>query len=175
MARGLDGVIVHPSAVLGPNDFAPSRTGQVLIKLAQRRLPALTPGGFDWVDVRDVVDGMLAAETRGRSGESYLLSGHWHSVRELAEMAGEITGVAPPRLTVPFWLARSGAPFVTGYHRIFGGEPLYTSESLRAVRTGHRIDYAKAAKDLDYAPRPLRVTLRDTYEWFADNAERRAP
>jgi dihydroflavonol-4-reductase len=168
MARGLNGVIVHPSAVLGPHDFAPSRMGQVLIKLANRDFAALVPGGVDWVDVRDVADGMIAAETLGRSGESYLLTGHWHTVRELADMACEMTGVAPPRLTAPFWMAQLGAPFVAGYHRIFGGEPLYTSESLRALRSNHRYTHDKAAQDLGYVPRPLRETLRHTYEWFAE-------
>jgi dihydroflavonol-4-reductase len=37
-------------------------------------------GGFDWVDVRDVVAGALAAAARGRTGDNYLLSGNYATV-----------------------------------------------------------------------------------------------
>src|SRR5437868_245817 len=54
--RGLDAVRVNPTAILGPYDFRPSPMGEVLLDLYHRRLPALVEGGFDWVDVRDIVD-----------------------------------------------------------------------------------------------------------------------
>ena len=31
------------------------------------------PGGFNWVDVRDVVDGAIRAEAQGTPGEAYIL------------------------------------------------------------------------------------------------------
>ena len=49
--------------------------GQVLLDLYHRRLPALVDGGFDWVDVRDVVAGALAAADRAPRGARYLLVG----------------------------------------------------------------------------------------------------
>ena len=105
VAEGLDAVIVHPSGVMGPYDFKPSRMGHVLLKLYRRRLPALLAGGFDWVDARDVSAGMLAAAERGRTGESYLLTGHYRTVAQVADVAQSITGV-PGRA----WCAPSGSP-----------------------------------------------------------------
>ena len=61
--------------------------GKVLLDLYHRKLPSLVPGGFDWVDVRDVVKAMLAAADRGRTGESYMASGHWQSMADMAAMA----------------------------------------------------------------------------------------
>ena len=52
MAKGLEAVILHPSGVVGPHDFGPSRMGQVLLQLYHRKLPSLLRGGFDFVDVR---------------------------------------------------------------------------------------------------------------------------
>jgi dihydroflavonol-4-reductase len=166
VADGLDAVIVHPTGIIGPYDFGPSRMGQVLIDLHRRSLLGLIEGGFDWVDVRDVVAGLLAAAARGRTGESYLLSGHWRSIGEVAATALDVTGVPSPRFVCPMWLARVGAPFVTGFHRVFGGEPLFTSESLNALRANRRILWDKAGEELGYAPRPFADTLRDTYAWF---------
>ncbi len=168
VARGLDAVVVHPAGVLGPFDFRPSRMGQVLLDLYHRRLPALVPGGYNFVDVRDVVDGMLAAEARGRTGESYLLSNEWAEVRTIGKLAQEVTGVAPPRLVVPFWLAHVGVPFLTAWARLTNTHPLYTHESLDVLASDSRADLTKSRTELGYAPRPLADTIRDTYAWFRE-------
>jgi dihydroflavonol-4-reductase len=49
--RGLDAVIVNPTAIIGPYDFQPSLQGQMLLSMARGSLPTLIQGGFDWVDV----------------------------------------------------------------------------------------------------------------------------
>jgi dihydroflavonol-4-reductase len=167
VARGLDAVILHPSGIIGPFDFRPSRMGQVFLDLYRGRLPMLVDGGFDWVDVRDVVAGALAAMERGRTGESYLLTGHWASVGELARLSVEITGRPAPRLTSPQWLARIGAPFLEGWAKLTRSEPLYTGESLAALRANRVYLRTKAAGDLGHQPRPLADSVRDTYHWFA--------
>lgn len=72
---GLDAVLVNPTGIFGPRDAGPSRIGRMLLALWRRRLPLVTEGGFDWVDVRDVVAGLMAAEEHGRTGHRYLLPG----------------------------------------------------------------------------------------------------
>jgi len=165
--QGLDCVIVHPTAVIGPPDFAPSRMGRVFLDLHRRSLPALIDGGFDFVDVRDVTEGIIASAKRGRTNESYLLSGHWASVRGLAGLAESVTGVPAPRFTTPMWLARMAAPLATAVGRMRGSEPLFTSESLNALRSNRDIVRTKAEQELGYTPRPLRESVRDIYDWFA--------
>jgi nucleoside-diphosphate-sugar epimerase len=166
LRRGLDAVIVNPTAILGPHDYAPSRMGQVLLDLYHGRLPALVEGGFDWVDVRDVVAGAIAAGERGKTGEKYLLSGEHRSVRALAALAQDLTGKKAPRFTSPMWLARVGAPFATVAAKVAGKEPLFTSRSLHALRNHQQVSHAKASRELGYNPRPLRDTLKDSYDWF---------
>jgi dihydroflavonol-4-reductase len=164
--RGLDAVIVNPTAVVGPNDFQSSRMGRVILDLALGRLPMLIEGGFNWVDVRDVCSGILAAGDRGRTGENYLLGGRYASVGELAALVQRETGTPTPRFTSPIWLALMGAPFVVAAGRITGREPLYTIEALRALRANREISTAKARAELGFAPRPLERTVRDTLEWY---------
>jgi len=165
--RGLDAVVVYPTGMIGPYDFRPSYFGQVLLALGQGRLPALVAGGFDWVDVRDAVEGAMQAERRAPTGAGYLLSGHWASLRELAGLAGEITGARIPRLVFPMWMARAGVPFGTHFTRLDGQHPLYTRVSLRALRSNRRISHRRATRDLGYHPRPLRETIEDALRWFA--------
>jgi dihydroflavonol-4-reductase len=166
VAKGLDAVILHPTGVIGPCDHEPSRMGRVFLDLAHGRLPSLVDGGFDWVDVRDVARTAIAAAERGRTGESYLVSGNWHAVRELADMVEAIAGYRAPRIVAPMWLARIGAPAVVLAGRVLGKEPLYTSESLAALRANKRIVRTKAAKELDHVPRPTEETIADVYAWF---------
>ncbi len=164
---GLDAVIIYPTGMLGPNDFRPSYFGQVLLALCLKRLPALVSGGFNWVDVRDVVAGAMAAENRAPIGSRYLLPGHWASLRELAAMVTEINWTRPPRLVLPKWVARLGVPFWSRFTRLDGEHPLYTGVSLRALRSNRMISCKRAARDLGYHPRPLQETLADTLRWFA--------
>ena len=109
--RGLDVIILSPTAIIGPNDFQPSHFGEVLLSLANGKLPALVDSGFNWVDVRDVVECAIRAGDRAPGGSHYLLSGHWVSLREAASMVAELTGIPVPRAVLPLWLARVGAPF----------------------------------------------------------------
>jgi dihydroflavonol-4-reductase len=167
--RGLDAVILNPTAVLGPFDFEPSRMGRVLRDLQRGALPALVTGGFDWVDARDVAAAAIAAEQRGRRGERYLLSGTYLPVRDLAVLVAELSGAQVPRVVLPQWLVRPIAPLAELWSEISGGEPRFTRDSMVALRTGHpRIRNEKARAELGFAPRPLRVTVEDTLRWFRD-------
>ncbi len=173
--RGLDAVIVHPSGVLGPFDFGPSRMGKVLLSLGNGRMPGLLGGGFDWVDVRDVGNGIRAAAKQGRTNESYILSGHFASIPDLAHVASTVTGARVPKMVMPLGLANLFAPVAEATAKLLRVEPLYTEESLMALRSDVRFERAKAAADLEHHPRPLADTLRDAYAWFASRGALRKP
>ncbi len=169
--NGLDAVIINPTAVIGPHDYQPSYFGEALLAMAQNRLPALVTGGFDWVDVRDVVAGAMRAEENAPAGARYLLSGHWVSMCDIAATVAEITGIPRRKFVCPLWLARLGAPVVQGISRINGKRPLYTSFSLRTLKSNRHISHEKASRELGYEPRPFRKTLMDTLRWFKENGQ----
>jgi len=163
---GLDAVIINPTAIIGPHDYQPSYFGEALLAIAKGKLPGLVTGGFDWVDVRDVVEGALWAEEQASTGVKYLLSGHWVSIRDIADMVAGLTGVPAPRFVCPLWLARLGAPVVGAFSSLNEKWPLYTSVSMRALRSNQNISHDRATLELGYQPRPFRETLIDTLRWF---------
>ena len=165
IGQGLDGVIVNPTGVIGPLDFAPSRMGHVFIAMFTNRLPALIDGGFDWVDLRDVAASMIAAEKRGRTGDNYLLAGHYASIEELAGMASATSGVEVTARKAPMWLARLAAP-LGAFGRGAGRDLSYTSDALHALRYSPPISSAKAATELGHKPRPTADSVRDIHQWF---------
>jgi dihydroflavonol-4-reductase len=169
IAQGLDAIILNPTAIVGPHDYKPSYFGQAIIRLVQRRIPALVGGGFDWVDVRDVVQGAIQAGSVAACGASYILSGHWHSVREVAGMATELTGTTPPRIMVPMWLAYQAAPVMGWMARFKSKAPIYTRATLRDLQSNRQVSHARASHELGYQPRPFKDTLADTIHWFLEN------
>jgi dihydroflavonol-4-reductase len=167
MAQGLDTIILNPTAVVGPHDFKPSLLGQGLIALYNRKVPALISGGFDWVDVRDVAKAAVIALEKGKSGDRYLISGMWKTVRELALLVQDVTGKSVPKFTSPHWLARMGIPLVKAYSFLTNGPALYTQETLEVLlRCNRNINCSKAKRELSFHPRPLAETLKDTFSWY---------
>ena len=99
--RGLDVRIVNPCGVVGPHDYKPSPVGQTILDFANRKMPAYVEGRFDFVAVRDVVAGHLAAMERGRKGERYILSGGQLTLDEILDTSrrcatSESRGCASP-------------------------------------------------------------------------------
>lgn len=171
VARGLNAIIINPTGVLGPYDYQPSHFGFTLISMANKKMPALVSGGFNWVDARDVAAGAIMAAERAPAGSKYLLSGHYVSVRDVGKMVAEITRVPAPRLVTPMWLARTAAPLATIYNRLLKRRQYFTSVSLRALRETRPVSHEKATRELGYQPRPFRETLTDTLQWFAEHGQ----
>jgi len=167
--EGLNAVILNPTAVIGPFDYQGSLLGQALLKIYQNKLPFLVSGGYNWVDVRDVVSASVHAIESGRKGEKFILSGEFCSLRELSSMISKISGCKIP-LIVPVFLARLACPFFKVYSSVTNNEPLYTYQSLDIlVNSPVNISNAKAKKELHFEPRPLEQTLRDTFDWYREN------
>ncbi len=163
-------VVLNPTAIIGPNDFQPSLLGNAVIRFYKGQNPSLIPGGYDWVDVRDVCSAAINAIEKGVPGECYLLAGSWKSLREMAHAVERLGGHKAPRLTLPGWLAYVGATILNLHATVTGGVPLYTSMSLDTLKESHRnISSAKAARDLDYRSRPFEETMADTIRWFLEN------
>ena len=159
-------MIVNPSGIIGPHDHGPSRMGRVFRSLFDGTIPANVTGAFDWVDVRDVVEGMLAAEAKGATGEDYMLPGHRVSVAGTAEVCASVAGVRPPRVTLPMRVAELLAPLGEWQARRAGTEPLFTREALHALRSDPIVSGAKAASVLGYGPRPVETSVEDADAWF---------
>jgi dihydroflavonol-4-reductase len=162
---GLDAVIVNPTAIYGPIDVGPSRVNRVLQLAARGRVPFVVGGGFDFVDVRDVVLGIVAAARHGRTGESYLLGGHRETALELARRAARATGHRGPRWAIPLRLVAPFAPLSERVGRMFGSDA-FTKASVSTLAENPVVDVSKAARELAYVPRSLDDTIEDLVRSF---------
>lgn len=172
---GLDAVVVLPTAIIGPDDHGPSRAGRSLLKIWAGGMPLVTEGGHDWVDVRDVARGLIAAARFGRRGARYLLGGTWSSLNDLARGVAALAGQRGPRASVPMGLASAVAPATELAARLVGAEPWFTPAALHALRHHEFVDHGLAASELGYHPRTLAETLADTHTWWRARDYGRTP
>jgi dihydroflavonol-4-reductase len=165
----LDAVLVCPTGVIGPYDFRGSELGEVIRGAAFAKPMFYVEGAYDFVDVRDVVDGLIAASDKGRRGEAYILGGNKISVRYLIETVREVTGKAFASIKVPFSLAEFAARYTPWYYQRTKSKPRFTPYSLEVLQSNSNISHAKASRELGYHPRPLLETMADTVRWFFEN------
>ncbi len=167
--QGLDAVIVHPTGVIGPNDYRISEMGQLMIDFVSGNFKVYIDGTYDFVDVRDVARGIILAGEKGQSGERYILSGEQISVRQLMLMLQEISGVKAPSLKIPLWMARIVAGFSPLYYRLAKTKPRFTSYSIDVLCSNSLICSEKARRELGFTARPARQSISDAVSWFKEN------
>ncbi len=170
--NGLDAVLVCPTGVIGPYDFRVSLMGAGILRYWDGKEVQYFPGGYDYVDVRDVAAGMIAAAEKGRRGESYLLSGGYLSNRELVETGRRITGGKYPLRELPLPLVHLLSRLMPLYYRLSKTSPQLTPYAVEVLQSNANISHAKATRELGYTPRPLPESLSDALYWFKENRHR---
>ncbi|HYH94422.1 SDR family NAD(P)-dependent oxidoreductase [Hyalangium sp.] len=153
--QGLDLVYVNPAAVYGPS---PVHVGlnSFFIRLLNRQMPLLPPGGVSVAYVDGVTDVHLAAAGRGLSGERYLVADEHANHAELARATLQAAGRplrVPPVAPAPVLKVLSAglAPLA----RIFGFTPLIAPGQLSFLLWDAHVDASKAQRELGFRPTPL--------------------
>ena len=165
----LDCVIVNPTYMFGPRDARPS-SGKMIIDVARRRVPGTTPGYNNFVDVRDVARGMIAAWIKGRRGERYILAGHDMTYADVFRRIAKVAGVKPPRFSIPYPAAKLVGLWGDLVEKR-GKDPLVNSTQIRYAYTDKfRFASTKAATELGYTYGPLEPAIDDALVWFKQNA-----
>ena len=165
---GLEAVVACPTGVIGPFDFRRSMMGAVIHDAAVSKPALYVDGAYDFVDVRDVADGLIAAAENGKRGESYILSGQKITVRYMLETVREITGKNFFQMKIPFDLAKFAALFTPMYYQFANATPRFTPYSLEVLQSNSNISHAKATQELGYSPRSLYESIKDTVRWFLE-------
>ncbi len=165
VSKGLDAVIVLPSGIIGPFDNGRNHLVQLVKRFLERKLPMITTGGYDMVDVRDVAKGCIAAADRGRNGESYILSNQYITIPDLIELSGELSGRRVP-CSIPLSYIKAFAPLFEWIGRITHTRPLFTRYSLSVLEEEIRFSHEKATRELGYHPMDIKDSLRDTIDYL---------
>jgi len=166
-ARGLPVIIVRPAFVYGPGD----RHVLTLFKAIQR-------GRFFYIDggesvchptfIEDAVTGILLSLKHGKTGEAYHITGATPATfREFAESIAAALGVDAPRLSVPRWLASTGAFSLEALSKITGKLPVLSRTGIAFFCEDRAFSWAKAQLELGYTPEyQLTDGVGRTVAWY---------
>lgn len=174
-ASRLPVLAVLPTAPVGPGDWKPTPTGKMIIDFANGKMFAKPPGdgGMNLVAVQDVARTHVAALTRGRIGERYVVGGENLTMDAIWETLSSITGVAAPTHRAPYGLALA----VAYADRIrctlnSKAKPFAPLEGVRMSRDRMFADDSKARAELGHEPTPVRTALEGAVAWYRTNEVR---
>lgn len=169
---GLPAVIVCPTGVLGPYDFKGSELGILIKDWMAHKVNFLIEGKYDFVDVRDVVQGMISARDKGVIGQIYILSGEAIRVIDIWRMVKELVDFKSSFIQIPTKLAMATAKISQFYYNISHSKPRFTTYSIETLHANSTFTNAKARTVLGYSPRSLRETIFDTVAWWRESKKK---
>ncbi len=174
--EGQDVVIATSCAIIGANDFGPSRMGRTIRDYANGKLRAYLPGGFPFVAARDIVSGHLLAMEKGRTGQKYIIASEYRSTDDWMDMLERVTGrKRPVRLptSVMLPIATVSEAFVKMFAPAY---PLrFTAGAVRILALCRKADTSKAQKELGFVPTRVEDAVREAYEWFVQDGQITSP
>ena len=164
--RGLNACIVHPSGIMGPEDFAVGETTGSLIQIINGEMPAGIDGGFNLCDVRDLAAGTIAAADKGKCGECYILGNKEVKFKDFAKMVADEAGVKAPGFYLPIGMANIMADIMEKRAKRKGTKPVMTKFSVYNLARNNCFDSSKAKRELGYTTRPYQETIHDEVMWL---------
>ena len=164
--NNLDALIIRPTAIVGPEDRGPSRFGRTILDLHRRKLPFITDGGYNMVDVRDLSQTIINSISKGEKGGIYLTGGEYISLKKLAFLA--CPNKAPSVLSINVLIKL--LPLINLYDRFFKLKWPINKESLTTLKFApKKMDCSKSIKELGHSNRPTHNSVEDLIEWFNKN------
>lgn len=160
-------IVLEPSLLLGPGEGALASATDV-VRFLRREVPAVPPGGVNFVDVRDAAHAVIASLEKGRPGEVYLIGGQNMSVEAFFVLLEKVSGVKAPTIALSPGVQDFASRAIAGFESLFPKGPR-SGDFATALAMGGKfwyLDAAKARAELGFVARPAEQTLRDTVEWL---------
>lgn len=169
--EGLNACVVHPSGILGPQDYAIGETTGTIIKIINGEMPVGMRGSFNLCDVRNLAAGCIAAADKGRTGECYILGNEEVTLKEMCELLDKDLHCGTCKLYLPLGLAKLLAKQMEKKAEKTGKKALMTTFSVYNLERNNTFDYSKAKKELGYHTRSYAETLHDEAVWLKEEGK----
>ncbi|MBR3431457.1 MAG: NAD-dependent epimerase/dehydratase family protein [Clostridia bacterium] len=169
--NGLNACIVHPSGIMGPEDYAIGETTGTLIKIIKGQMPAGIDGSFNLCDVRDLAAGTIAAADKGKAGECYILANDPVSFRDFSRMVSDEAGCKKVGMFLPIWAANMMGGMMEKQAKKKGTKPMMTRFSVYNLARNNKFDSTKAIQELGYSTRSYRDTIHDEIQWLKETGK----
>jgi nucleoside-diphosphate-sugar epimerase len=171
--KGLNVVIVNPTRVYGQGNLGESNAATKLMKRYLDNTWHIIPGNGknvgNYVYVDDVVQGILLAMQKGRSGENYLIGGENLTYDDFFELIATCSGIDRNMFHVNDFAAEAIASGIQLYSLFTEKPPLISPVWVKRYLQNYGVDISKAVHELGYQPTPAPIGFQKTIDWL--NAE----
>ncbi len=165
--QGLDASIIHPTSIVGPNDFKPGLPMQEMVNLANGKRKVLPNWGYNFVDVRDLCITAISAVELGRTGQNYIVGGEYHLYSYIAELMEQQLGRTVLLSTIPDFVSYLGLPYEYIKSLITRKPRVLTIDTLHTGKSGNKVVPSTLAREeLGHNPRPLEESIYDMVSFF---------
>jgi dihydroflavonol-4-reductase len=160
-AQGLPVVSVMPAGIFGADD---PHFGPVITQFLRGRLKVWAGGDrvTGIVHIDDLVQAMLLAAEKASSGSHYIISTGDLTTREMFQFLSQETGISVPA-ELPEPIVRWVGNLLDLIGRLLSWQPPLSRERVHYLYDRCvRVDATKARRELDWQPRSIEQTLRDS-------------
>ncbi|OBB03672.1 NAD-dependent dehydratase [Mycobacteriaceae bacterium 1482268.1] len=165
--QGLPAIAMCVSTTYGAGDWGRTPHGAIIAGAAFGKLPFVMSGiELEAVGVDDAARALILAAEKGRVGERYLISEKMITNAEVARVAAEAAGVAPPAKSIPLAMSYALAALGTAKARLRGTDEQLSLASLRLMRAEAPVDCSKARRELGWQPRPVEDSIREAARFW---------
>ncbi len=163
--NGLDCVIVNPAFVFGAGDVN-FNAGRLIKDVYHKKVPFYPLGGVCVVDVEIVVEGIIKAMEKGRTGERYILGGENLTFRELGNTISGVTGVRRFALPLSYPVAEKLYRLISLLHANNRFSKLFNPTMFRVASEFLYFTSEKAVRELGLRFEPIEHSVRRAFEWY---------
>lgn len=163
----IDAVILNPSTIYGAAD-AKKESRRTQLKVARGKFPFYPPGGVSVVAVEDVIDAIVAAWKKGKTGERYIVSGENLLIKDVFDLIAREAGVKAPSIRLP----RAAIFAIGGFGDLMeklGRQGSLNSENAWTSVLYHWFDSSKAQRELGLTLKPASYCIGQSVRWMKDN------
>jgi dihydroflavonol-4-reductase len=165
--HGLPATAMCVSTTYGGRDWGRTPHGAIIAGAAFGKLPFVMNGiKLEAVGVDDAARALILAAERGNPGERYLISEKMITNADVARIAAEAAGVAPPGKSLPLAMSYALATMGTIKARLRGTDEQLSLASLRLMRAEAPVDCTKARRELGWQPRPVEDSIRESARFW---------
>ncbi len=173
VALGQDVVVATCCAVVGGEDYIPSRLGRTMCDYANGKLRAYVDGGFAFVAARDIVEGHRLCMQRGRTGEKYIFASEYKTISDILDLYSEVTGIPRPNRRMPtplmYVFSEVASFYLSRFHPSFPQR--FTPGAIRLLQKRRHANIDKARRELGFQPTSIRDAVHEAYAFhYARNS-----
>ncbi|HEY9313754.1 NAD-dependent epimerase/dehydratase family protein [Williamsia sp.] len=172
--RGLPAIALNISNTYGAGDWAPTPHGSLVAAAALGKMRFyLKNVGSEVVGIDDAAEAMIAASTKGRVGERYIISESFMSAKEIYGVAAEAGGVPGPKYGVPPVALTVAGVLATLFGKLRRRDYPFSTVSVSLLRQVSPLDHSKATRELGWVPQPTTDSIRAAAQFTIDRRQRR--